>query len=218
LLVTDTERVLEHARTSLGPTESWPRHPGGWPDEVEAALIDAVLSANARYGSETTGVRAAVRRWRDAQDDRSLDSLPALLEWVDRNGAGPFTEVLNTWQLVPGRGDRPLKSEAIIQVASVLTKGGMTGASDVRPDEHGPAFTSVRGVGSITWRYFLMLLGIPGVKADRMIVRFVADALGLPPRAVSSKQAQSLLEDVSGRLNVTATQLDHAAWSYQRGQ
>jgi hypothetical protein len=37
------------------PLTAWP---GGYPGEVEAALIDAVLSIRARYGSEATACEA----------------------------------------------------------------------------------------------------------------------------------------------------------------
>lgn len=38
---------------------------GGYPSEVEAALVDAVLSIRNTYGtSPSTGVRGAVGRWR----------------------------------------------------------------------------------------------------------------------------------------------------------
>lgn len=57
--------------------------PGGWPDEIEAALIDAVFSVRARYGSRErkTGVFGAVTRWRDhraasANDLRVLADTP----------------------------------------------------------------------------------------------------------------------------------------------
>jgi hypothetical protein len=43
------------------------------------------------------------------------------------------------------------------------------------------AWRAVPGQRSgITWQYVQMPAGIPGVKPDRMICRFVADALGCP--------------------------------------
>jgi len=48
----------------------WAQWGGGWPDQIEAALIDAVLSTRNRYGKNPTisGVRGVVQRYRD---DRS---------------------------------------------------------------------------------------------------------------------------------------------------
>jgi len=59
-----------------------------------------------------------------------------------------------------------------------------------------------------------MLLGVPGVKPDRMIKRFVGDALG---RAnVPAEECSVLLHQVANNMGVDATRLDHAIWSYQR--
>lgn len=200
----------------LGPPERWPKHPGGWRGQIEAALIDAVLSANARYGGEESGVRAAVRRWKDSQQGRRLDHLPDLVRWVEANGQDAFMNVLANRQRVPGRGQRPRKTEAVVAVAAELMGAGVNGSADIDPRSHGAAFTRVRGVGPVTWRYFLMLLGTPGIKADRMIVRFAADALGVPQQEMTSKRAEALLHEAATDMGVSPTQLDYAAWSYQR--
>ncbi len=38
-------------------------------------------------------------------------------------------------------------------------------------------YTGVQGLGYVTFEYFTMLLGIPGVKVDIMIKRFITEAL-----------------------------------------
>jgi len=58
-------------RRQLPPAPPWAQWGGGWPDLIEAALIDAVLSIRNRYGKNpttTSGVRGVVQRYRD---DRS---------------------------------------------------------------------------------------------------------------------------------------------------
>lgn len=65
----------------------------------------------------------------------------------------------------------------------------------------------------MTWEYFGMLLGKPGVKADTWICRFVERAVG---RDVSPREAKSLVMAAAGRLNADATHLDHAIWAYER--
>lgn len=214
--MSESSDVRNYVIKVLGPPERWPKHPGGWLGQIEAALIDAVLSANSRYGGEESGVRAAVRRWRDSQDGRPLDHLPDLVRWVEANGRDAFMNVLGNRQRVPGRGQRPRKAEAVVAVATELVGTGVSGSADVDPRRHGAAFMSVRGVGPVTWRYFLMLLGTPGIKADRMIVRFAADALGVPRQEMTSKRAEVLLHEAATDIGVSPTQLDYAAWSYQR--
>ena len=66
----------------------------------------------------------------------------------------------------------------------------------------------------MTWDYFGMLLGKPGIKAVRWIVRFVSRALD---REVSASEARSLfIAAAASALNATATELDHAVWAYER--
>lgn len=214
--MSDLDRLRTHVKRTLGPPARWPEHPGGWRNEIEAALIDAILSANARYGGAHSGVRGAVARWRESQGDRQLDDLEALQLWVGTQGSEAFTDVLGNRQFVPGRGSRPRKAEAIIATAEGLRTAGVLHASDVERDKHMTTFTGTRGVGPITWHYFLMLLNIPGIKADRMIVRFVASALRRSPREIAPKEAETLLLDVAGQLGVSPTELDYAAWTYQR--
>jgi len=86
------------------------------------------------------------------------------------------------------------KSAAIIAAASALTAAGVHTAHDLDPDslDHRRAYCNVRGLGPVTWTYFTMLLGQPGVKADTWIVRFVTDALSRP-RSVPSTQAEALV-------------------------
>jgi hypothetical protein len=70
----------------------------------------------------------------------------------------------------------------------------------------------------ITWHYVQMLAGIPGVKPDRMICRFVADALGLPRRSVTTGFALEILMAAATEMGMSPTDLDHAVWQWQRGR
>lgn len=78
------------------------------------------------------------------------------------------------------------------------------------------AWVSLPGQRSgITWNYFLMLAGIPGVKADRMIIGYTNRALG---RSVTAKEAGSLVGVVADQLGVSRTLLDHAIWRLESGR
>jgi hypothetical protein len=71
---------------------------------------------------------------------------------------------------------------------------------------------SVPGIGRGTASYFLMLLGAPGVKPDRMVHRFLRDAAG---HAFSNAQAESVVVAAAERLSVQPHVLDHAIWRYE---
>lgn len=60
-----------------------------------------------------------------------------------------------------------------------------------------------------------MLCGIPGVKADRMIVAYVGNALG---GKLGEREAATLVGDLASHLKVSRTKLDHAIWRKESGR
>lgn len=214
---TNSVEALEgHIRSALGQREEWALYPGGWPDEIDVALIDAIFSARAKYGTKDSGVRAVIGRWRE-DAERKLDSLAALTERQTEE----LIEVLDNDQLVPGPAkDRPRKAEAVQMVARDLIEIGISNTAELRhameEDREAvrQAFTATYGVGKVTFSYFSMLLGFPDVKADRMIRGFVAEALGRGQ--VDPETARQLVIEIAGRMNVDPRDLDHAIWQWQR--
>lgn len=189
------------------PREEWKPWLGGRKDKIEAALIDAVLSIQANYGSEHNGVRGAVKRYTErSADGTDLNDLSRLVEI----GEDELRDLLND-QMISGRS----KVSAIREAAKNLVDVGVIRAAnlDAQNPEHKRAYTRVHGLGAVTWEYFGMLLGKPGVKADTWICRFVERAVG---RDVSPREAKSLVMAAAGRLNADATHLDHAIWAYER--
>ena len=64
-----------------------------------------------------------------------------------------------------------------------------------------------------------MLSGLRGVKADRMVRRFVAVALELPNElAISAEDAGGLVREAARRLEVDERVLDYAVWRFQSNQ
>jgi len=105
------------------------------------------------------------------------------------------------------------KAQALINAAGALSTAGVRHAAELDPTsmKHRAAYCSVRGLGPVTWTYFTMLLGQPGVKADTWIVRFTTSALGHP---VTSFQAEQLINSAANELDVSPTDLDHAIWRH----
>lgn len=60
-----------------------------------------------------------------------------------------------------------------------------------------------------------MLCGVPGVKADRMVVRFVHRAVG---EDVGPAGAAALVQEVAERMGVSFSTLDHAIWRKESGR
>jgi len=203
----DRAALSEHVRREL--REPWPAIRDGYPNEVEAALLDAVLSIRGRYGtSPTTGVRGAVGRWREVRQvgAAGLDDL-SHLAGAD---AQSLAAVLGNRQVLSGG---LLKAEGVVEAATRLVAVGVTTASQLLSEELAArrAYVGVKGLGDVTWTYLLMLLGRSGVKADTWVVRFVEEGLG---RSSSPKEAEALVTAVAKDLHVEATALDHAIWRH----
>ncbi len=204
--VPEVQAIVDAVSRRLPP--QWAQWGGGWPDQIEAALIDAVLSIRNRYGKKpTSGVRGAVQRYQNDRSGETLDDLDALAAYDTAQLQAILTNRQKT-------GGVP-KSAAIITAASALTAAGVHTARDLDPDSlvHRRAYCNVHGLGPVTWTYFTMLLGQPGVKADTWIVRFVTDALS-SPHPVPSKQAEALVTAAAEQLEVSPTALDHAIWRH----
>jgi len=217
----ELDKVVDAIRASIGSKDAWPPYPGGYPQEVEAALLGSVFSLSAVYGSPYTGARAVVRRWRD-HVGRPLNSLAGRLV-ADVDSAGEptnFRAILkNNAIAVPNSKDQPTKAAAAYGVARRLTRFGVDNADDVRakntedPKGFYRAITKEGGVGEAGATYFLMLLGVDGVKADVMIRRFVAGALAVAE--IKSSQSQDLVAAAAEALQVDMLSLDYAIWDYE---
>ncbi|WP_458116560.1 hypothetical protein [Arthrobacter sp. D2-10] len=201
----DLQRLLDQLTAEL-PREEWKSWAGGRKGQIEAALTDAVLSIQANYGSEENGVRAAVRRYSDHVGESKPDDLARLSKVAE-----PDLQIVLNNQRISGR----TKASAIAEAAHNLVHVGVRHADQLDPKDsiHKRAYTSVHGLGHVTWEYFGMLLGKPGVKADTWIQRFVGRALG---RKTGAEETRRVVIAASEKLKVNPIELDHAIWAYER--
>jgi hypothetical protein len=123
---------------------------------------------------------------------------------------------------VPNAKDQPTKAAAVYGIATTLVAFGIDNAEDVRaknkeaPKDLFRAITKERGVADTGATYFLMLLDVPGVKADVMIQRFVARALGA--ETVEPLYAKALVGAAAAELGADLLRLDHALWNHESKQ
>lgn len=202
----EAARLARHIEDVL-PSE-WTEWPGGWPDQIERALLDSVLSLRARYGGPNTGVRGALNRWAKHRGQDTVDDLAAITE---AKSGEALADILDNRQKLTGGA---LKAAGAIEAAQRLQELGVRHAADVtaRPELKG-AWTGVKGLGEVSWVYFTMLLGTPDVKADVMIRRFVSRAIG---GEATAAQARRLVQEAAESLAVSPTALDHAIWNHER--
>jgi hypothetical protein len=215
------EMLLEHIKV-LGD-------PAGWPmattyPSLALAVIDSLWSIGVRY----TGVRNVIARYRafrlragvGADQDTPAD-LAAVIDGA--GGPGAFAEIVANRQRTSSRNGI-LKAEAVRLAADVLIDAGVCVPADLAaatPEQLTDIrvkWTGIRGQGSgLSWQYFLMLSGEQGVKADRMVRRFVAEALGCEEQDISQADAHELVTQAAGLLGLSVSQLDFATWLHQSG-
>ncbi|MCF6745496.1 hypothetical protein E9529_14695 [Blastococcus sp. KM273128] len=216
MLDDDVAALRVYVVTHLG--ENWVEWPGGRPGEAEVALVDAVMSIRARYGRPgsaqddvllaPTGVHRAVAAYRALRGKGPLDDLCVLAQ-IDAASLQRTVGAQKTAG-VP-------KAEAIVRAAAALVDVGVVSADDVEPADprQKRAYTSVRGLGWVTWEYFGMLLGRPGVKADRWVVQAVSNAVH---RQVTPLVARDVVLSAADALERSPTVLEHALWAFERSR
>ncbi|MFD2840390.1 hypothetical protein ACFSYH_07365 [Populibacterium corticicola] len=156
----------------------------GWPNQISMALVDAVFSIRARYNpsgdnENPTGLLKRLRQLK-ASHPEIADDLSKLVEL----GAPKLIEIMGD-----SKSGQQSKAGCVIHAAQNYLNLEVRAAADLdaKSSAHKKAYISVKGLGPVTYEYFAMLLGTPGVKADTLISRFVNRTLDLPkPDELSS--------------------------------
>ena len=202
--------------------------PDGYPDGLALCVIDSVQSTGVTYSSVENVVARYRAYRRDQGSDPNRDGVRELLATFDElDGPAGWAATIGNNNRTSTRGPGVLKSEAIRDAARVLDTAGITDTRDFRKAAEDEAQLAQVAAGwravvgqrsGITWHYVQMLAGIPGVKPDRMICRFVADSLKVPRRSVTPPFALDILTATANQMGVSPTDLDHAVWQFQRSR
>lgn len=201
-------------------------YPGGWPNHLPMALLDAVFSIRTRYTTKHgKGLAPRLAAFKEtyplaAQDLRELMKL---------------TETQISDALGRGVTAGSPKAHAVLQAADNFVNLDIPGMELIRPQplpvyhaedfdpsiyEHRQAYLTVRGLGKVTYRYFTMLLGHGDVKPDVWIIRAVqrvADTHEIDISITPAIARKIVTNAHAGtRLGETVTHLDHAIWLNER--
>jgi antitoxin (DNA-binding transcriptional repressor) of toxin-antitoxin stability system len=194
-------------------------------------VIDAVFSIGVRYEAvEKTVQRFCTRfglqrisnpRFSDAGKQLSVEQFLTL---CDEYGVERMAnEIYQNRQRTSSRNGI-LKAEASLRYAQVLRQFNVNYLQDAvkiigNPDFE-TAISAIPGQASgISTRYFYMLVGSDDyIKPDRMIMRFINDALQL---SLSIQDSHKVIVAGAEQLklrypNLTPRLLDYAIWNYQR--
>lgn len=226
--MSDVDLLVSHIRKTLGDLDA-PLQDNEWYSSLGLCVTDAVYSLGVRYES----VQAAVRnfcRWAHWEKDLAkapreytISEFVALLEPFNRDWDKIADEVFSNRQRTSPRGGI-LKAEAVYKFAKVLKQYGVDKYENIPPEglkyKVAADIQGIRGQGSgLSYRYFLMLAGNEReVKGDRMVTRFVAEAVGSPE--ISGDAAEDLVRAAADALkaehpDLTPYKLDNLIWYYQ---
>lgn len=222
---TDVARVAHACEERLNPSADWKPFPG-YPDSLALCVLDAIWSMNARYAI-TRGVIGRYRNQRRWQANPDEDGLPELLALYARlGGVDSFIDDVGTRNRVSTQPDAVRKGEAVFHAATALHDLGIDTTEQFRSadgtalgEQARDAWCGIAGQRSgISWRYLRMLAGLPDVKPDRMIIRFLASALGIDEASIDADRAVALVQATAEHFGVDERALDHEIWEYQSGK
>jgi len=197
------------------------------------ATIDAVYSAQATYPSVQNVIERYCSKYRLTKIRSPRDHIPylenqesvnALILKIEEVGCSYFAE--HTFNN-RSKTARRLKSEILLELLKTIRLLNIETFQDIQPwltdtnqqQKLVSAISEIHGIGEATSRYFLMLAGDDQmVKPDRMIQRFIKNALG---KSVHEAEAVSLIQAVSQQLlpqypKLNPRFLDYIIWSWQR--
>jgi hypothetical protein len=198
--------------------------PAGWvaaPEYRSTALaaIDAIWSIGVRSSSVVNVIArySALRAEQGA--DPEADTPADLVAFFDACGsAEEFARLVRNRQRTSSRGGI-LKAEALRRAAALLagkrieTPTALRSLGRLERDELQTEWRRIPGQASgVSWDAFVMLSGMSGVKADRMIRRFVAEALGKREGEVTAARARELVIAASDVLGIEDRVTDFAIW------
>jgi hypothetical protein len=226
----DVSKLVAHIVAKVGeisvasPDDAYPYA------SVPLCVIDAVFSLGVRYESTWRTVCSwserhnwEMCRWRSREQRTVTDFIQVLQPYAFCFEDMARKVFCNRHRTSPRSGI--LKAKAVYLFATTLKSFGVETMEDASQfqiqSKLRTEIEKIPGQGSgLSYNYFLMLTGHEdAVKADRMVRRFVCDALNL--RDVSPHRAEQLVRKASVVLRPDFPQLipsllDNEIWKYQR--
>ena len=216
----DVDRFYALVVETIGPASTWPKWREGWRDRADLALLDAVYSTRQRY--ETT-VLPRVEEWERRFPAARYSGLEYLAEIDEYEIRKVFGGNVLPGVRIPGIRTGRRKSEGVREIAQRLCSPevGLKSAQQIRDavskdglNHVEPLLQETKGVGPATSRYFLMLIGVDGVKVDSLLGSWVRAQMGN-----SDLKTEEITELVSRvaieKFGRKATDLDYAIWNYE---
>lgn len=207
------DALVGYCQEELGKPSTWVTPPG-YPDSLALCVIDAIYSTGGRYAQ----VINVIDRYTERQGaDHGAEELLGSIRTV--GAAAWAADVVENRRRAHTKPGAPLKAEVIEQAAELLIAQDIRTVPELRtrlgdsPEDHSlhaewkklPSQSS-----GVTYNYLLILAGLPSVKPDRMVLRFLEDAL--QQHRISNEEAVGLIKAAATKLGTDARTLDHMIW------
>jgi hypothetical protein len=226
----EIQTFFNYCKTKLDLTNLFQAEEYGY-HNLPLCIIDAVFSIGVRYTSTENTVKRFCEhigvtrlRKRDLAPRSEQLSVSAFIQLHQGSTFQEMAEKVYQNKQRTSTRSGILKSEAVYLFAKVLQQFGVEYLQDVEKIMGDPFFEAeiakIPGQSSgLSTRYFYMLVGDEdAIKPDRMVRRFVFDAV---QRELSAEECQELLlaacvELVKEFPSITPRSLDHQIWLYQK--
>lgn len=219
----DVAALMSACERDLGNPDDW-HNPSGYPDSLALCVIDSIYSTGAKYSSVVNVVNRYRAHRAEAGGDADTDGLNELIASIDAlGGADGWATQIGNRRPTSTAANAPLKSVAIRQVAASLVELGISTTAELHASNQADALTNLESAwraapgqrSGITWDYALMLARIPGVKADRMVIAYVARAIGTVSNRLAPSTVAALVSEVAQLKGWDVIRLDHAIWRFE---
>ena len=218
----DVMVLVTACETDLGDPSLW-FTPDGYRDSLALCIIDSIYSTGARYSS----VVNVLKRYRDYRsnqggnpDTDGTDELAATIAELGGPDPGPPASAIAV-RLPPRRGppeSRKRRRGPCAGRTTEVSSGPAAATADgLRAVERAWRPRTWAALG-ITWDYARMLAQIPGVKADRTVLKYVTRAIGCRPGSMLPERAADLVSRVAQAKGWNVIHLDHAIWRFESGR
>lgn len=217
----EIQTLVKYCEDNLGDKTLW-QTPEGYPDSLALCIIDSLYSTGSHY----TSVVNVITKYKTTEG--TSHGAQDLLDSIEEAGGprGWAENVVGNLKPAHTKAHAPLKAEIIERAAQLMVDLGIDTVEELRtvveasPQEN-PVHTGWKKLPSqssgVTYNYLLILAGMPSVKPDRMILRFLADALGKDSDLYFDR-AVELIQATADELQVSSRTLDHIVWRAASGR
>lgn len=217
----EVDTLVRYCEDNLGDKTLW-QTPEGYPGSLALCIIDSLYSTGSHY----TSVVNVITKYKTTEG--TSHGAQDLLGSIQKAG-GPRGWAENVVDNLKPAHTKPralLKAEVIERAAQLMVDLEIDTVEDLRTaveasPKDNPVHTGWKKLPSqssgVTYSYLLILAGMPSVKPDRMILRFLAAALG-EETDLSFNRAVELIRAAADELKVSSRTLDHIVWRAASGR